>query len=314
MRPGPFASTGCRSGTRPAGTRIVRRPGPRLRGLGARDDPAEVRNHQGSNTRTRSAWPSSTTTSGSSAVSRTPSEARPRARWASTPATKVVYFPRRSFDLWNTRYFILPSVPQRLDRRVPRLCRFPPQDRAGLSAPSRRRGPNGRQEIRTWIETQDYQILRNLQAYPRAWVVHDARPAPDGGPARRAAGPMQEILYADDPIWHDANQTAYDPHRLAWMTATTGCLRPYLTGAVPRSSETVKVSYPSPQGRARREPRLARHRRPGRRLLPRLDADDRRQARADLPRQPGDARRRGPVGPPRLVYTFDPPRSASAGR
>ena len=28
---------------------------------------------------------------------------------------------------------------------------------------------------------------------------------------------MQEILYDDDPIWHDSTLTAYDPHRLVWI-------------------------------------------------------------------------------------------------
>ena len=86
--------------------------------------------------------------------------------------------------------------------------------------------------------------------FPRAWVVHDARGLPKMDGLRRSdrSGPMQEMLYADDPIWHDSNQTAFDPHRLVWIDNDERmALRPYLTGAAPRSSETVKVTYPSPQ-------------------------------------------------------------------
>ena len=63
----------------------------------------------GSSTPIPSASASSMTTSGSSAVFPGPS-ARPR--WprpsASMSGKEVVYFPRRSFDIWNTRYFVVP--------------------------------------------------------------------------------------------------------------------------------------------------------------------------------------------------------------
>ena len=28
---------------------------------------------------------------------------------------------------------------------------------------------------KSWIETSDFKVLRNLAEYPRAWVVHNAR-------------------------------------------------------------------------------------------------------------------------------------------
>ena len=86
----------------------------------------------------------------------------------------VVYFPRRAYDLWNTRYLIVPfdaggwRDPTRAS--APFLFRtsqvYP--DPAGFD------GPQGAERARIWTETRDFRVLRNLEAYPRAWVVHDA--------------------------------------------------------------------------------------------------------------------------------------------
>ena len=59
---------------------------------------------------------------------------------------------------------------------------------------------------------------------------------------------MQEILYSDDRIWHDSTLTAFDPRRLVWIEKDKQLeLRAFLSGKPPRPTETVKVSYPSPQ-------------------------------------------------------------------
>jgi hypothetical protein len=62
------------------------------------------------------------------------------------------------------------------------------------------------------------------------------------------SGPIQEMLYPEDPIWHDSTLTAFDPHRLVWLDRDDRlALRDFLTGQPPRPSETAKVIYPSPQ-------------------------------------------------------------------
>ena len=59
---------------------------------------------------------------------------------------------------------------------------------------------------------------------------------------------MQEILYAPDPIWNEATQRVYDPRSLAWVARDDlAAIRRYLSGAPTTPSETVKVTYPSPQ-------------------------------------------------------------------
>ncbi len=89
-----------------------------------------------------------------------------------------------------------------------------------------------------------------MNEYPRAWVVHDARAIKPGvGLSRESrTDAMQEIIYADDPIWHDDAQHAFDPRTLAWVdNDQISDLRGFLSGGPPKNSERVRVTYPSPQ-------------------------------------------------------------------
>ncbi len=157
--------------------------------------------------------------------------------------TEVIYFPRRSYDLWNTRYFIIPSYPHGWRDPWRGYASFllgskpvyPPPGDAGAMRRSRER---------------DWQIRRNLDVLPRAWVVHDARwlESPDGTSMEARNRAMLEMLYADDPIWHDASMRAFDPRAVAWVEVDLKPeLEPLLSGLPPRPTETVKVSYPTPQ-------------------------------------------------------------------
>ena len=107
-----------------------------------------------------------------------------------------------------------------LGRPIQGFCSVPVPDAPGLARtePSFS-GPNGAELTRNWTETRDYRVLRNLDAYPRAWVVHDARattPVRETSRGRRDVT-MLEILYAPDPVWHDASRPVYDPRSLAWV-------------------------------------------------------------------------------------------------
>jgi hypothetical protein len=163
---------------------------------------------------------------------------------------KVVYFPRRSFDMWNSRYFILPEYPNGWLDEFRGYAAF--LHETDLIYPPNEwfRGPDRTERLKDWVETSDYQIRRNRQAFPRAWVVHEARGLPpmDGKTRAERSGPIQEMLYAADPIWNDSNMTAFDPHRLVWLDSEDRyALRAFLPGQPPRPGETVQVSYPSPQ-------------------------------------------------------------------
>ena len=132
---------------------------------------------------------------------------------------KVVYFPRRSYDMWNTRYFILPKYPHNWLDESRGYASFLHETEEIYPPPDRFQGPDGEAELKDWVQTHDYQIRRNRQMFPRAWVVHDATGLPpmDGLTRAERSGPMQEILYGDDPIWHDPTLPVYDPHRLVWI-------------------------------------------------------------------------------------------------
>jgi len=165
------------------------------------------------------------------------------------PGRRVVYYPRRAFDMWNTRYFVLPSYPGDWTEENRGYAAFMPETEPLHPPESLGQGPEGPDRVREWVETKDYQIRRNLNQFPRAWVVHQARTLrPMKGMSRDdRAGSMQEIIYANDALWHDATLRAYDPRQLAWIEAADApALRPFTAGFTARPSETVEVSYPSP--------------------------------------------------------------------
>jgi hypothetical protein len=163
---------------------------------------------------------------------------------------EVVYFPRRAFDMWNTRYFIVPTQPNRWRDEFRGYASFVFQSEQVYPDPDQFIGPKGQKEFKSWIETRDVTVRRNRQEYPRAWVVHNVRTTvPVTGLSRETRSEaMQEILHAGDPIWNDKTQRVYDPHNLAWVVNDDRTeLGRYLSGQQTRPSETVKVTYPNPQ-------------------------------------------------------------------
>jgi hypothetical protein len=100
------------------------------------------------------------------------------------------------------------------------------------------------------MENSDYQIFRNANPAPRAWVVHHARVLEpvEGLSKEDRKDAMQEITYGNDPLWNDPTLKSFDPFALAWVERDQlGALASYLPGAPPRQTETVDVTYPSPQ-------------------------------------------------------------------
>jgi len=163
---------------------------------------------------------------------------------------EVVYYPRRGYDMWNTRYFVLPSYPNGWRDEMRGNAAFLFQSESIYPERDRFNGPGRMDEYKKWIETRDFRIQRNDQEYPRAWVVHDARQvrAIEGLSRETRRDAMQEILYAGDRLWNDPTHVAFDPHRVAWLAPDDlNELRPHLSGRAPGPAETVKVSYPTPQ-------------------------------------------------------------------
>ncbi len=163
---------------------------------------------------------------------------------------KVVYFPRRGFNLWNTRYFVVPVDAQGWNHEFRGYASFLLGSEVVYPNPDRFRGPEGAQAYKDWVDHHDFQVLRNRQEAPRAWVVHEARIC---RPVRGLSeddrqDAIQEMIYADDPLWHDPNRQAFDPLTLAWVESDRHEeLAAILRGGRPSRTESVKVTYPSPQ-------------------------------------------------------------------
>jgi hypothetical protein len=162
---------------------------------------------------------------------------------------KVWYYPRRGFDLWNTRYFI---VPGRL------IWDSPPRGYAALipnstfiyPAPGSFDGPGGQERRTHWGATDDFRILRNDAAYPRAWVVHRAYLVPPVHGLRLAdrGKLMQELLYAGDEFWRLPGVDVRDPRSVAWVeTNRPKEIDPLLSRADPDPSEVVTLTRDDPQ-------------------------------------------------------------------
>ena len=164
---------------------------------------------------------------------------------------EVVYYPRRSYDMWNTRYFIVPYWNGGWRDEHRGYASFTFETRQLYPDRNRFRAVEGGETMEhEWAANSDFKILRNLKEYPRAWVVHEARWAqPMTGLSRALRSEtFQEMLHAGDPLWNDPTQLVYDPHSLAWVSSDdVVAISPYLTSQKPRSSEAVKVSYPDPQ-------------------------------------------------------------------
>ena len=162
---------------------------------------------------------------------------------------QVIYTPRRSYDMWNTRYFIVAfdSNGWRDPSRASASFLF--HSGQVFPDPARFTGPDGKERAKNWAETRDFKVIRNLVEYP-----------PRGSSIARATRPvrhavrseedetLREMLYAADPIWNNGKDRVYDPHNIAWMSrADLNEVRAYLSGLPTGPSETVKVTYPTPQ-------------------------------------------------------------------
>jgi hypothetical protein len=161
----------------------------------------------------------------------------------------IIYYPRRGFDLWNTRYFILPA---RLswDNAVRGFTSLVDHTQQFVPDPTAFAGPESQSRKEEWALREDWVLTRNEQAFPRAWVVHRARRLEPGrgqsGVERRER--IWPILYAGDRLWNVPGRPVDDPHEVAWVEIDDlRPLRRYIAGGGPTPSENVTVDYPSPQ-------------------------------------------------------------------
>jgi hypothetical protein len=128
------------------------------------------------------------------------------------PGSAEPIYPRRAFDLWNTRYFVVTKFPARWREAHPWIAALL-ADTEPLEASS---GADG-----------GFQVLRNRSAMPRAWIVHAAHEGAEGG--------LPEALTAPA-------RPAFNPREALWLErGEAEALAPFLLGGAPAPSESVTV-------------------------------------------------------------------------
>ncbi|MGP0066602.1 MAG: hypothetical protein ACLQGP_23810 [Isosphaeraceae bacterium] len=228
------------------------------------------------------------------------------------PGRWVLQHPRALFDLWGCRYFIIPAYPGNWTRDNRSYAAFLDQteliypDTAAMEDPAR---IPDRQE---WLLYKDVQVRRNRRAFPRAWVVHEARIIHNGmllhssnEPEPAPRDTLIARLRSADPSSDDLRTTAYvetdDPRGLR-LPLDAGRSGPA------DATDSLTVRYETPT-RAVIEARLGRPGivvladafDPGWRLT--IDGTPAPVLRANLLMRAAAV----PAGRHTLVYTYDPP-------
>jgi hypothetical protein len=225
------------------------------------------------------------------------------------PGQLINAFPRRSFDLWNTKYFVLPVRPDNWTGDIRGYASFLRQTDLIYPRVDQFSAPDGKQEGVRWRAEEDWQIFRNKAAYPRAWIVHDARwfKPLDDGPSSDRDLLMGGLLFQNDAFWSDPHRPVLDAHKIAWVeTEDRSTLKTFCSGGPRDPTEKVVVSH-TPQ----RVELTATLRRPGLVILAdayypgwrlQIDGKDAPILRANrMMRAAGVA-----AGTHRLVYWYDP--------
>jgi hypothetical protein len=149
---------------------------------------------------------------------------------------------QRGMSLWNARYLILPVTGNGwVESRGSRaLERIDPPDSVVRDA----------RETERWLTRQDWQLVQNLSAYPRAWLVHDVRIR---SPSRGTSDPqywelMQDLVYQASPSWRQPGRPTYDLRGVAFVeTARPEEFAGRISRTPPSSDESVAITRYEPQ-------------------------------------------------------------------
>jgi hypothetical protein len=163
------------------------------------------------------------------------------------PGQPVVYFPRRSFDIWGARYFLLPATADWASPDRGFAC-FLHQTELVYPEPvvlHERRSQEGREP---WALRHDWQLRRNRAAYPRAWLVHSAQVrSPASDPDTRLER-IRALTYVNDPIWSERGRPVLDLRQTALIeTIDKERLVGFLSRTPVGPSESVAVVKYEPQ-------------------------------------------------------------------
>ena len=158
---------------------------------------------------------------------------------------RICYYPRRSYDLWGARYLVLPARPLNWDTEARGYASFAFNSKVAFPKFAR---TGSATERRRWEFEEDWQLVRNTEAYPRAWLVHAARVVPPIADLDARATVMREIVFENDPIWSDPRRPVYNPRSVAWIeTDDRKSLMGYIAPLPVEDGESVTVSRYEPQ-------------------------------------------------------------------
>jgi hypothetical protein len=161
------------------------------------------------------------------------------------PGERVIVFPRRSYDMWNTRYFIVPMYANNWTDENRGFASLLGNSTQVYPPLHDFRGPGGDKKHVEYIREHDYQIRRNEDCYPRAWVVHAGRFLKSMNSLKREERklPMEEIIFSNEPFWRDSTRVVYDAKTTVWLEQEQQPdFYPYLDGGPPQRFETVTVT------------------------------------------------------------------------
>jgi hypothetical protein len=152
----------------------------------------------------------------------------------------VYAFPRRGFDLWNSRYIVMPVASNGwMDGKAGFERIEPPDDVVEDAARTKR-----------WINEQNWQLVRNNDAYPRAWLVHDVRVR---RPVQGRDDPeqlelMKDLVYQADAFLREPGRPVYNPRVVAFVeTDRLQSLAGYVSRTTVTPTESVTITVYQPQ-------------------------------------------------------------------
>jgi hypothetical protein len=158
---------------------------------------------------------------------------------------RVFYHPRRAVDLWGARYVIVPCYAGDWTGRDS-YAAFLEETELVYPDPRAPEAQARTAERKRWVETKDFQVLRNRAALPRAWVVH-------GGRLVRPLESSQSRLYDElvallqlpvEPDGPGRGSSGLDVKQAAVVeTNDPSALAAYLSGGSPDPGESVSVTH-----------------------------------------------------------------------
>lgn len=154
-----------------------------------------------------------------------------------SPGPSLMYYPRRSLDLWNVRYFVVPKDAHG----------WAGEDRGYASMLVDSEPIPLGEGVEDGL---DVQLFRNRSFFPRAWIVHEARfVKPIMGLDRfDRQDVMREILYQNDGFWSNPEWPVFDPKTTAWLESDdVNTLKRFSAGGAVSQNESVGIVKSEPQ-------------------------------------------------------------------